>query len=851
MRMKGFNVLFPMGFDAFGLPAENAAVQRNVHPAIWTAANVKRMQGQLRSMGCMFDWEREINSSDPSYYRWSQWFFQEFLKGGKAYRGSAVLNWSPSLQTVLANEQVIDGLDERNGQPVEQRLMEQWFFSITDYADELLSYRGIDWPSSIEAVQRNWIGRSEGAEVVFKTESGDEIEVFTTRPDTLWGATFMVLAPEHDLVGYVTTAAHADEVEAYIEATKGRSELERMENEEKTGVFTGGFAINPVNDAKVPIWIADYVLIGYGTGAIMAVPAHDGRDFEFARAFDLDVVPVITPPGGLVTGEKMKEAYVGSGTMVNSGPLDGTPVTDDKGRKNPSVAAAIDFIEAAGTGAEAINFRLRDWVISRQRYWGGPIPMLYRQDGSVDLVPAETLPVVLPEDVDFLPSGRSPLTYNKEFLATVDVEGEPARRETDTLDTFMCSSWYQYRYLSPGLEDAPFDPEEASYWLPVDDYTGGAEHGTMHLLYTRFFTKAMRDLGMFDETKAIMEDHGRDTEGLFDEPMLRLKNQGQILGAERVGEILSIKGAPDGSIFKAESVRVVEPTDLGDDDIRGELMGRTENILRVAYDDLVVTVEVPESAVVEIPAIPGTNDVSQLKHHLEVERMSKSRGNVVNPDELVESYGADVVRTHLMFAFDWTKGGPWDPSSINGSQRFIDDIWKLAGVEYRSSGEGADRALLRQVHQTIAKVGHDMDEFSFNTAVAALMTLRNEMAVVLRDGSVSSPVWQIANETMLLLLAPIAPHVTEELWSLAGHQESIHLATYPVSDPKLAADDEISLIVQVNGKVRDKITVSASISSDEAEAVALGSEKVEDWVKGKTIRKVIVVPGRLVNIVVG
>jgi leucyl-tRNA synthetase len=851
MRMKGFNVLFPMGFDAFGLPAENAAVQRNVHPAIWTAANVKRMQGQLRSMGCMFDWEREINSSDPSYYRWSQWFFQEFLKGGKAYRGSAVLNWSPSLQTVLANEQVIDGLDERNGQPVEQRLMEQWFFSITDYADELLSYRGIDWPSSIEAVQRNWIGRSEGAEVVFKTESGDAIEVFTTRPDTLWGATFMVLAPEHDLVGYVTTAAHADEVEAYIEATKGRSELERMENEEKTGVFTGGFAINPVNDAKVPIWIADYVLMGYGTGAIMAVPAHDRRDFEFARAFDLDVVPVITPPGGLVTGEKMKEAYVGSGTMVNSGPLDGTPVTDDKGRKNPSVAAAIDFIEAAGTGAEAINFRLRDWVISRQRYWGGPIPMLYRQDGSVDLVPAETLPVVLPEDVDFLPSGRSPLTYNKEFLATVDVEGEPARRETDTLDTFMCSSWYQYRYLSPGLEDAPFDPEEASYWLPVDDYTGGAEHGTMHLLYTRFFTKAMRDLGMFDETKAIMEDHGRDTEGLFDEPMLRLKNQGQILGAERVGEILSIKGAPDGSIFKAESVRVVEPTDLGDDDIRGELMGRTENILRVAYDDLIVTVEVPESAVVEIPAIPGTNDVSQLKHHLEVERMSKSRGNVVNPDELVESYGADVVRTHLMFAFDWTKGGPWDPSSINGSQRFIDDIWKLAGVEYRSSGEGADRALLRQVHQTIAKVGHDMDEFSFNTAVAALMTLRNEMAVVLRDGSVSSPVWQIANETMLLLLAPIAPHVTEELWSLAGHQESIHLATYPVSDPKLAADDEISLIVQVNGKVRDKITVSASISSDEAEAVALGSEKVEDWVKGKTIRKVIVVPGRLVNIVVG
>ena len=851
MRMKGFNVLFPMGFDAFGLPAENAAVQRNVHPAIWTAANVKRMQGQLRSMGCMFDWEREINSSDPSYYRWSQWFFQEFLKGGKAYRGSAVLNWSPSLQTVLANEQVIDGLDERNGQPVEQRLMEQWFFSITDYADELLSYQGIDWPSSIEAVQRNWIGRSEGAEVVFKTESGDEIEVFTTRPDTLWGATFMVLAPEHDLVGSVTTAAHADEVEAYIEATKGRSELERMENEEKTGVFTGGFAINPVNGAKVPIWIADYVLVGYGTGAIMAVPAHDGRDFEFARAFGLDVVPVIQPLEGLVSGDEMEDAYVGPGVMVNSGPLDGTPVTDDKGRQNPSVAAAIDFVEAAGTGTEAINFRLRDWVISRQRYWGGPVPMLYKQDGTADLVPAEALPVLLPEDVEFLPSGRSPLTYNEEFLATIDIEGEPARSETDTLDTFMCSSWYQYRYLSPDFEGAPFDPEEAAYWLPVDDYTGGAEHGTMHLLYTRFFTKAMRDLGMFDDTKAIMEAHGRDTEGLFDEPMLRLKNQGQILGAERRGETLSIKGTLEGSVFKARSVRVVQASDEGDDDIRGELLRRTENVLRVAHDGGIVTVEVPEDAVVDIPAIPGTNDVSQLKQHLEVERMSKSRGNVVNPDELVEAYGADVVRTHLMFAFDWTKGGPWDPSSINGSQRFIDDVWKLGGTEYVSSSETADRGLLREVHQTIAKVEHDMDEFSFNTAVAALMSLRNAMTTILRERSVSSSVWGMAMETMLLLLAPMAPHVTEELWSLAGHQESIHLAAYPVSDPELAVDDEISFIVQVNGKVRDKITVPASISTDEAEAVALSSEKVQDWVGEKTVRKVIVVPGRLVNIVVG
>ncbi len=849
MRMKGFNVLYPMGFDAFGLPAENAAVQRNIHPAVWTAANVERMHGQLRSMGCMFDWEREANSSQPAYYKWSQWFFQQFYNHGLAYRGEAVLNWSPSLQTVLANEQVIDGLDERNRQPVEQRLMEQWFFAITKYADELLSYEGIDWPSSIMAVQKNWIGRSEGASVTFTTEGGAAIEVFTTRPDTLWGATFMVLAPEHGLVADLTSAEQAVEVADYVLATKGRSELERMENEQKTGVFTGGFAINPVNGSKLPVWIADYVLMGYGTGAIMAVPAHDSRDFEFARAFGLTVAPVIAGPDGEVAGEDMEAAYVGSGTMFNSGPLDGTPVNDTKGRKNPSVDAAISLLEEAGTGAETVNFRLRDWVISRQRYWGGPVPILYKEDGTIGLVPEADLPVLLPEDVEFLPSGRSPLTYNEEFLAAVDADGHAARRETDTLDTFMCSSWYQYRYLSPWSSDAAFDPEEAAYWLPVDNYTGGSEHGTMHLLYTRFFTKVMRDIGIFDETKAIMEAHGRNTEGVFDEPMLELRNQGQILGFERVGDVLAVTGSWLDEIFAADTVTVVGSREESDAEITGELMGRTENVLRIQHGERVVTVEVTDRSVVEIATIPGVNDASQLKHHLEVERMSKTRGNVVNPDELVEAYGADTVRTHLMFAFDWVKGGPWDPSSVNGSQRFLADVWKLGSIDYEAVSNSGDRDITRAVHQAIAKVDHDMETFSFNTAVAALMTLRNTMQTALKDRSVSVEAWTEAIDTMLLLLAPIAPHISEELWSARGHSESIHVAAFPVSDPALAADDVISLIVQVNGRVRDKITVAADISAEEAESTALASSKVAEWVEGSTVRKVIVVPGRLVNIV--
>ncbi|MDF1597461.1 MAG: leucine--tRNA ligase [Acidimicrobiia bacterium] len=853
MRMKGYNVLFPMGFDAFGLPAENAAVQRNVHPAKWTYENIDRMRRQLRSMGAMFDWEREAVSCEPAYYRWTEWFFKRMFERGIAYRGEAMVNWSPTLQTVLANEQVIDGRDERNGQPVVQKLMEQWFFAITKYADELLSFEGIDWPDAIKAMQSNWIGRSEGAEVTFRTEVGDEIVVFTTRPDTLWGATFMVLAPEHPLVDSITSPDRREVIDAYRIAAAARSELERMEDtKEKSGVFTGGYAVNPVNRERIPVWIADYVLLSYGTGAIMAVPAHDQRDFEFARQFELPIIPVIRPQGAAPLVEpEMEVAYIGPGEMVNSGPIDGIETTNAKGRANPSIAATIDWLEEAGLGREAINYRLRDWLISRQRYWGSPIPMLHRDDGEVEPVADEDLPVVLPEDVEF--EGRSPLVTNEEFLAAVDSEGVPARRETDTMDTFMCSSWYWLRYLSPSFEQAPFDPDEAAYWLPVDVYTGGAEHAVMHLLYARFFVKAMRDMGVFDDTERVMREHGRDPSGLFDEPFAVLRNQGQILGEERPGDRLVVDGHRRDELVVASSIRV-DPT-AGPEAglVVGELIRRTENALQVQTEEGLVAVKVPEEATIEIPTIFGTNDVTQLKHHLDVERMSKSKGNTINPDELVAIYGADTVRTHLMFAFEWQKGGPWDSRGIVGSWRFIDDVWKLgtSGYQPGTVSEEASSTLRRRVHQSIAKVDADMMDFKWNTAVATLMTLRNEMQDALRSADVSPDVWAEARDTMLKLLAPIAPHITEELWQATGHATSIHLEPWPESDAHIAREDTVTMVVQVNGKVRDRIEVDAGISAEDAEATALAAEKIAPWTEGKTIRKVIARPPKLVNIVVG
>jgi leucyl-tRNA synthetase len=860
MRMRGYNVLFPMGFDAFGLPAENAAIQRNIHPAKWTYANIERMRQQLRSMGAMFDWEREAVSCDPAYYHWSEWFFKKFYEGDLAYRGEALVNWSPTLQTVLANEQVIDGKDERTGQPVVQKLMTQWFFRVTKYADELLNFDQLDWPEPVRVMQTNWIGRSEGAQVTFRTEVGDPIEIFTTRPDTLWGATFMVLAPEHHLVEKVTTPEYKEAVEAYVAQAAKASELERTaEDRAKTGVFTGGYAINPVNNARIPIWIADYVLITYGSGAIMAVPAHDQRDFEFARQYDLEIIPVIQPEGETFDGATMTEAYIGPGLMINSDHFDGALSSEAKGRKNSAIDAVIAWLEEKGIGEEAINYRLRDWLISRQRYWGAPIPILYKENGTIEAVPDEDLPVLLPEDVEFRPTGQSPLLFHEEFAHTKAPDGSPARRETDTMDTFMCSSWYQYRYLSPNYDQGPFDPEEAAYWLPVDVYTGGAEHATMHLLYTRFFTKAMRDLGMFEGAAGMMKKHGRDPEGLLDEPMLRLRNQGQILGEEKIGHYVLASGRFQGGKLFADTVEVIDPPAAPNefDGVQGEIMRRTENILQVrSKEGGVRTVEVLPKAQITIPGLGNRCDVNQLQQHLEIQRMSKSKGNVVNPDELVTQYGADTVRAYLMFAFDWQKGGPWNSQGIKGPQRFLEDVWRLiteptqAGLAEVEPDEKQVRDLQRKTHQTIRACTEDMEAFAFNTYIANLMTLRNVLQEAKRTPLYGSPAWEEAIETLLLLMAPATPHIAEELWAQTGRPYSIHRQAWPAFDPKLAAEEEITIVVQINGKVRDRFTAPASIESEAAIATAKTLEGVKRYTEEKTIVKEIYVPGKLVNLVV-
>ncbi len=755
MRMKGYNVLFPMGFDAFGLPAENAAIRRNVHPKIWTYDNIERMRRQMRTMGAMFDWEREAVSSDPEYYRWSQWFFSQLLKMGLAYRKRAAVDFCPNCNTTLAREQVWgeDRHCERCGTPVIKKELEQWFFRTTDYAEELLNFEGLDWPERVKAMQTNWIGRSQGADVVFRTERGHEIPVFTTRPDTLWGATFMVLAPEHPLVDEIASAGQRAAVEAYQQRAGRMSEIDReAADREKTGVFTGAYAINPVNEQRIPIWIADYVLMTYGSGAIMAVPGHDERDFAFAVQYGLPIVEVIRSPersAAVARGETLPplaEAYTDKeGHLVNSASFDGTPAGE-------GVARVTDWLEAKGLGKAAVNYRLRDWLISRQRYWGAPIPVVYCPEHGAVPVPDEELPVLLPDDVEFMPTGESPLRSHEGFLHTeCPTCGGPAQRETDTMDTFMCSSWYQYRYLSPHFEDGPFDPVEGAYWLPVDQYTGGIEHATMHLIYTRFFTKAMRDMGLVD----------------FDEPMRALYNQGMVLGEDN-------------------------------------------------------------------------------------EKMSKSRGNVVAPDDLVARYGADTVRTYLMFFAKWDQGGPWNHDGIKGPQRFMQDVWEVAQVGYQPQqrDEEATRGLRRKTHQTIRKVEQDIESFSFNTAIAALMELRNAIGAAQRKAGASREAWDEAVDTLLLLLAPFAPHLTEELWQRRGGPYSIHQQPWPAWDAAIARDETVTLIVQVNGKVRARIDVPVGIDNAEAERLALDEENIRRYLDGKQPRKVIVVPGRLVNIVV-
>jgi len=857
MRMQGYNVLFPMGFDAFGLPAEQAAISRNIHPWKWTYSNIERMRKQLRSMGAMFDWEREAISCTPEYYKWTEWFFKQFYEHDLAYRGEAMVNWSEALQTVLANEQVIDGKDERLGQPVIQKLMTQWFFKITQYADELLNFDQIDWPEPVKIMQTNWIGRSEGARVVFKTETNDAIEVFTTRPDTLWGATFMVLAPEHPLVQKITTDEQREAVQAYVDQAGKATEIERMaEDREKTGVFTGAYAINPVNQQQIPVWIADYVMISYGTGAIMAVPYGDQRDFEFARKFDLAIIPVVRPEGQDEDpiADEMTEAYTGAGVMINSDPINGIEHNGQKGRKSPAIAATLDYLEKEGIGKEDVNYRMRDWLISRQRYWGSPIPVLYDDDGNPAVVADDDLPVQLPEDVEFMPTGRSPLTYHEPFLNAPDGK----RRETDTMDTFMCSSWYWYRYLSPQVDDAPFDPEEAAYWLPVDVYTGGAEHATMHLLYARFFNKAIRDMGVFDDALKIMQERGRDTDSVLDEPMLLLRNQGQVLGAERQGDFLLCSGAWDGDKLLADTIEVVEWNAVpeGFDGVVGELMKRTEYSLFVGADNQLV--EANKETRVIIPDIEGENNVNQLKHHLEIQRMSKSKGNVVNPDELVQRYGADTVRGYLMFNFDWQKGGPWNDNNIKGVIGWLNDVWDIV-TSGAPDGEGDDetnRDIERKMHQAINQVSQAFEVFSFNRAVADQMKYKNFVKDALKSGKLGAAMWEEAVSVMLRLMAPVAPHMAEELWTnVMGWQYSVHQQQWPQYDAEKAREDTVPLVVMINGKPRETIDIAAETSKEDAEKLALASGAAQRALDGGTPRRVIYIPGRKgqepkVNIVV-
>ena len=757
-RMRGEHVMLPMGFDSFGLPAENAAIDRGIHPADWTYPNIDRMRTQFRSMGASWDWSREVVTSDPEYYRWTQWLFLQLYKGGLAYKAMAPVDWCPKDQVVLAREQV-EGADRhcwRCGTPVIKRDLEQWFFRITKYADELLEFPGLDWPDPILLMQTNWIGRSEGAEIDFPVapiggaalEGVEPIRVFTTRPDTIFGATFMVLAPEHPLTAQLTTEDRRAEVEAYVEAARRETEIDRLSAErDRSGVFIGSYAVNPLTDEPVPIWTADYVLPGYGTGAIMGVPAHDARDWDFARRYDLPIEHVVAPRGTEPDPDAAFTAHTEDEVLVNSGEFTGMSAAE-------GIRAITAHLAERGQGGPAVSYKLRDWLVSRQRYWGAPIPIVYCDIHGAQPVPEEELPVLLPRDVDFAATGVSPLQSHEGFLAaTCPVGGEPARRETDTMDTFVDSSWYYLRYSSPRNAEAAWDPVAMEHWMPVDLYTGGAEHAVLHLLYSRFFIKALRDLGHVS----------------FDEPFLALRNQGQILGADH-------------------------------------------------------------------------------------QRMSKSRGNVVNPDDLVAQYGADTVRLFLLFIGPWDQGGPWSPTGIEGVSRFLARVWHLAqpaepaGDRSVEPDPDASRRLRRTTHQAIAAVTEDYAALHFNTAVSKLMSLSNAIVEEASAGADGDAVTE-ATETLLLLLAPAAPHVTEELWERRGRPYSIHQQAWPVADPALAAEDLVELPVQVDGKLRDRLLVPPDTSAEEIERLALASERVQAYLDGRAPVRVVHIPGRLVNVV--
>ncbi|HIJ81263.1 MAG TPA: leucine--tRNA ligase [Desulfuromonadales bacterium] len=757
-RMRGFNVMHPMGWDAFGMPAENAAIQNNSHPAVWTYDNIAYMRSQLRKMGLSYDWDRELATCDVEYYRWEQKIFLEMFSKGLAYKKTSYVNWCPKCETVLANEQVEDGGCWRCDSEVSLKELDQWFFRITDYAEELLDNTNKlpGWPERVLVMQRNWIGKSFGCEIDFPLENGSApLRVFTTRQDTVFGATFMSLAPEHPRALELTTPDRREAVTAFIDKIRKTDRIKRTaEDFEKEGVFTGSYCLNPLTGARMPVFLANFVLMDYGTGAVMAVPTHDQRDFEFARKYDLPLRVVINPVGESLDAETMQQAFTDAGIMVNSGQFDGMPSENAK-------EAIADHLQSAGQGTKTVNFRLRDWGISRQRYWGNPIPVIYCDVCGVVPVPEKDLPVVLPRDVAFTGEGGSPLAQMESFVTcSCPICGIAARRETDTMDTFVQSSWYFLRYCCPDFTDGILDRSRVDYWMSVDQYIGGIEHAVLHLLYARFFTKVLRDLGYITA----------------DEPFTNLLTQGMVI--------------KDGA------------------------------------------------------------------------KMSKSKGNVVDPDALITKYGADTARLFSLFAAPPEKDLDWNDQGVEGSFRFLNRIWKLvhdrldlikgAGAVDVSALSADERSLRRAVHKTIRKVTEDVeDRFHFNTAIAAVMELLN----TLQPAEASSPnfaaVMKEALESVVLLMAPFVPHITEELWSRMGHTVPLSGTTWPEYDRSATVDEEVVMVVQVNGKLRSKITVAAGTGEEELKSAALADEKVRSFLEGQTIRKVICVQGKLVNIVAG
>ncbi len=794
--MRGKNVLHPMGWDSFGLPAENAAIQNGTHPARWTYDNIANMKIQLRRMGLSYDWSREVATCTPEYYRWSQWLFLKLYEKGLAYKKRSSVNWCPGCSTVLANEQVEDGQCWRCSSIVEMKELDQWFFRITAYAEELLSstYDLPGWPEKVLVMQRNWIGRSTGAEVDFSVEGSDEkISIFTTRPDTLYGVTFLSLAAEHPLLEKITAVEKKVEVEAFVTKLRKEAKDAKAATDDlvKEGVFTGAYCTNPLTLERVPVYVANFVLMGYGTGAVMAVPAHDQRDFEFAKAYALPLRIVINPPGITLDPSQMDCAYLDDGVMTGSGSFDGLTNTEAK-------EGITDLLEKRGTGKRSINYRLRDWGISRQRYWGCPIPVIYCSGCGTVPVPLDSLPVVLPENVTLTGKGLSPLESAPDFVNTAcPVCSGPARRETDTMDTFVDSSWYFLRYLSPASTTEPFDKESASYWMPVDQYIGGVEHAVMHLLYARFFTKALRDLGLHS----------------CDEPFRNLLTQGMVCK-----EI--VKCPEHGFLYPEE-----------------------------AKDGLCVHCSKPVQT--------GS-----------VEKMSKSKKNVIDPDRIIKEYGADTTRLFSLFAAPPEKDLDWSDDGVEGSYRFIGRVWRLVAENMEmlsgaspysaSTGEslaGVLKDLRYMTHKTIDRVTQDIEKrFHFNTAISAIMQLVNAIyqarPSLTPDQPEAAKVLREAVEAVVLLLAPFAPHLSEELWMRLGSHVPVYETAWPRADLEALIQDSVVIMIQINGKLRSKLTVPADASEDMVRSMVELDEKTLEWTKGKTMKKFVYVPGKIVNMVV-